>query len=162
MGRRLVIITHLYMHLLKVIRVAALTVLFKLYNKTRGVPSEKITLCAAFFGYSYADCDEMYSPHQGADTTLFPKGQDIFYSQIAEKMNQFERRWGFQKRKHLTIVGKTRNTLISFDDEESVALKAEYINENNGAGIIIWPLMGDYLNNGETPLLDSIYQQFNK
>lgn len=134
---------------------------FKLYNKTHNVPSEKITLCAAFFGYSYADCSEIYDEHKGADTTLFPKGKDIFYSQIAEKMTQFERHWDSEAQAPY-LVGKTRNTLISFDDEESVALKAEYINDNNGAGIIIWPLLGDYLNSGETPLLDSVYQQFNK
>ncbi|GAF90857.1 unnamed protein product, partial [marine sediment metagenome] len=52
------------------------------------------------------------------------------------------------------------NTLISLDDEESVALKAEYVINNNAAGIIIWPLMGDYLNDSKTPLLDAIYQNF--
>ena len=132
---------------------------FTLYNETHNVPSEKITLCAVFFGYSYSDCDEIYGTHQGADTTLFPKGQDIFYSQIAEKMDKFERRWDSTAQAPY-LVGKTRNTLISFDDEESVALKAEYINENNGAGIIIWPLLGDYLKNGKTPLVDAIYEEF--
>ncbi|MFO7447877.1 MAG: glycosyl hydrolase family 18 protein, partial [Ignavibacteriaceae bacterium] len=33
---------------------------FKLYNKEHNVPSEKINMCAAFFGYSYADCSEIY------------------------------------------------------------------------------------------------------
>ena len=132
---------------------------FKLYNKTHNVPSKKITLCAAFFGYSYAACNEIYGEHKGADTTLFQKGQDIFYSQIAEKMDQFERRWD-SKAQAPYLIGKSNSTLISLDDDESVALKAEYVIKNNAAGIIIWPLMGDYLVNGKTPLLDSINNKF--
>ncbi len=134
---------------------------FKLYNKIHNVPSKKITLCAAFFGYSYSNCNEIYGEHKGADTTLFNKGQDIFYSQIDEKIGQFERCWD-SKAQAPYLVGKLRNTIISLDDEESVALKAEYVINNNAAGLIIWPLMGDYLKNGITPLLDAIHAKFFK
>ena len=74
-------------------------------------------------------------------------------------MDQFERRWD-SKAQAPYLVSKTHNILVSLDDEESVALKAEYVIKNNAAGIIIWPLMGDYLNNGKTPLLDAIHRKF--
>lgn len=132
---------------------------FKLYHQEHNVPAEKINLCAAFFGYSYSDCNEIYGEHQGPDTVLFKAGGDLFYSQIAEKMEQFHRRWD-SKAQAPYLIGKSRNTLISLDDEASVALKAEYVIKNNAAGIIIWPLMGDYLGNGKAPLLEAIHKKF--
>ncbi len=134
---------------------------FKLYHETHNVPAEKITLCAAFFGYSYTNCREIYGEHQGADTILFKAGEDILYSQIAEKMDMFERYWD-DKAQAPYLISKQNSTLISLDDEESVALKSEYIIENNAGGLIIWPLMGDYLKDGRTPLLDVIYQKLSR
>jgi GH18 family chitinase/predicted TIM-barrel fold metal-dependent hydrolase len=132
---------------------------FRLYHEEYNVPAEKIILCAAFFGYSYTNCSEIYTEHQGADTSLFTEGGDLLYSQIAEKMDLFERYWD-PKAQAPYLVSKSHNMLISLDDEVSVALKADYVINNNAAGIIIWPLMGDYLNNGKTPLVDAIYQTF--
>lgn len=134
---------------------------FKLYNVMHKVPSEKITLCAAFFGYSYADCSGMYKEHKGADTTLFNAGEDLFYFRVAEKMDLFDRYWD-SKTQAPYLMSKKESTLVSFDNEESVGLKAEYILDNNGAGIIIWPLMGDWLEGENTPLVDAIYKVFHK
>jgi chitinase len=131
---------------------------FRLYHEEHNVPSGKINLCAAFFGYSYANCSEIYTEHHGADTTLFKGGGDLLYSQIAEKMDLFEHHWD-SKAQAPYLLSKSHNTLVSLDDEESVALKAEYVINNNAAGIIIWPIMGDYLKDGKTPLLDVISQK---
>ena len=132
---------------------------FKLYHEIHNVPAEKINLCAAFFGYSYANCSKIYGEHQGADTSLFKKEGDLLYSQIVEKMDLFERHWD-PKAQAPYLISKSHNTLVSLDDEQSVALKAEYVINNNAAGIIIWPLMGDYLPEGKTPLVNAIYQTF--
>jgi chitinase len=134
---------------------------FKLYHETHNVPAKKITLCAAFFGYSYSNCSEIYGEHQGADTILFKAGEDILYSQIAEKMDLFERYWD-DKAQAPYLISKSNSTLISLDDEESVALKSDYVIENNAGGIIIWPLTGDYLKDGRTPLLDVIYKKLSR
>ena len=134
---------------------------FKLYHETHNVPAKKITLCTAFFGYSYTNCREIYGEHQGADTILFKAGEDILYSQIADKMDLFERYWD-AKAQAPYLISKSNSTLISLDDEESVALKAEYVIEYNAGGIIIWPLMGDYLKDGRTPLLDVIYNKLSR
>ena len=134
---------------------------FKLYHETHNVPAEKITLCAAFFGYSYTNCSEIYGEHQGADTILFKTGEDILYSQIAEKIGLFNRYWDAEAQAPY-LISKSNSTLISFDDEESVALKSDYVIENNAGGLTIWPLMGDYLKDGKTPLLDVIHQKLSK
>jgi GH18 family chitinase len=132
---------------------------FKLYHEEYNVPAEKITLCAAFFGYAYTNCSEIYGEHERAENSLFSVRGEILYSQIMEKRDLFEGHWD-PKAQAPYLVSKSHNMLISLDDEESVALKAEYVNKNNAAGIIIWPLMGDYLGNGKTPLVDAIYQKF--
>jgi len=134
---------------------------FKLYHEAYDVPAEKINLGVAFYGHSYIQCNEIYTEHQGADTSLFPAGEDILYAHIAQRMDLFDRRWD-AKAQAPYLTGKSFNTLVSLDDEESVALKAEYIINNDAAGIIIWPLMGDYLKDGKTPLLDAINQKFSR
>ena len=58
-------------------------------------------------------------------------------------MNLFERLWD-SKAHAPYLISKSQNMLISLDDEESVARKADYIIRNNAGGLIIWPLMGDY------------------
>ena len=131
---------------------------FKLYHEIHKVPSEKITLCAVFFGYSYSNCNEIYGTHSGTDTTMFKPGEDILYSDINEKMNFFVRNWD-SKAQAPYLISKTHYSLVSFDDEESVALKSEYIINNDAGGLSIWPLMGDKLKSGETPLLDVINER---
>lgn len=134
---------------------------FKLYHEAHNVPADKITLCAAFFGYSYTNCSEIYGEHQGADTSLFKAGEELLYSNIEEKMYLFDRYWD-SKAQAPYLISRSNSTLISLDDEESVALKSDYVIENNAGGIIIWPLMGDYLKDGKTPLLDVIHQKLSK
>ena len=68
-------------------------------------------------------------------------------------MNLFKRNWD-SKAQAPYLISESHNSLVSFDNEESVALKSEYIINNNAGGLSIWPLMGDYLKSGETPLLD--------
>jgi len=133
---------------------------FRLYHEVYNVPAEKITLCSAFFGYSYTNCIDIYKEHNGPDTSLFVSGQDILYSDIEKKIDLFERYWD-SKAQAPYLISKSNSTLVSFDDEESVTLKAKYIIDNNAGGMTIWPLMGDYLSNGETPLLNNIHKTFN-
>lgn len=134
---------------------------FRLYHLDHNVPAEKINLAVVFNGHSYTGCTEIYTEHQGADKMLFPEGDGILYSQIYQKMDLFERHW--DKKAHAPfLVSQSQKMLISFDDEESVALKAGYILRNNARGLVIWPLMGDYIGDGKTPLLDAIDQKLGK
>ena len=53
---------------------------------------------------------EIYGEHQGADTILFKAGEDILYSQIAEKMDLFERYWD-AKAQAPYLISKSNSTL---------------------------------------------------
>jgi chitinase len=131
---------------------------FKLYNEKHGVPAEKINLGVAFFGHTYSGCTEIYSEHQGADTSFFHEQDGVPYSQIAEKMDLFERFWD-PKAQAPYLISDSLKILVSMDDEKSAGLKADYVIRNHAGGLIIWPLMGDRLENGRTPLLDVISQK---
>lgn len=132
---------------------------FRLYHEAQGVPAEKLNLAAAFYGHSYTECSDMYAEHQGADTALFPETDGIRYAQIAEKMELFERFWD-EKAQAPYLISQSPKMLISLDDPESVARKADYIIRRNARGLVIWPLQGDYSADGRTPLLDVIDRKF--
>ena len=59
------------------------------------------------------------------------------------------------------------NTFVSYDNAQSIALKAQYIVNNNLAGAIIWEITGDYLETtvgsgviANTPLVDTLNYVF--
>ena len=108
----------------------------------------------------FTNCNDIYKEHNGPDTSFLVSGQDFLYSDIDEKMDLFERYWDFKARAPF-LISKLTGTLVSFDDEESVTLKAKYIIDKKARRMTIWPLMGDYLQSRETPLLDKIYESIN-
>lgn len=132
---------------------------FRLYHNEHQVPAEKINLGVAFYGHAYANCTQIYSEHGGADTKLFPADDGIPYAQIAERFDLFKRLWD-NKAQASYLVSESQRILVSFDDEESIARKADYVKEKNAAGLIVWTLQGDRLNDGRTPLLDVIHNRF--
>ncbi len=132
---------------------------FKLYHIEHHVPAEKINLGVAFYGHAYSNCTQIYSEHGGADSKIFPADDGVNYAQIAERFDLFKRFWD-NKAQAPYLVSEPQKILVSFDDEESVARKADYVKEHNASGLIIWPLQGDCLKDGQTPLLDAIYDRF--
>jgi len=125
---------------------------FKLYTQTFHVPSSKVNLGVPFYGHSYAMCTALYAPHAGADTVHFSKN-GVFYHDIVEAKGMLTRFWD-DRAKVPYAVDTSWNTLVSYDDEESVALKAQYVLDHRARGVIIWEITGDCLPDGRTPLLD--------
>lgn len=132
---------------------------FRLFRDTYGIPPERINIGTAFYGRTYKDCTALHAPHTGSDATHFPPdGTPRYYSIVAVK-DQCARRWDNQA-KVPYLVCKEWNSLVSYDDEESTALKARYVVDNGIRGIIIWELSGDFLPDRSTPLLESIHGVF--
>jgi chitinase len=127
---------------------------FNLYNKVYGIPSSKINVGVPFYGHTFSACTEINSPHGGRDTTHFsPLG--AFYHDIVRQSEAFTRHW--DSRARVPYLTSARwNLLVSFDDEESIRAKAQYVLDNRASGVIIWEITGDYFDDGTTPLLDVI------
>lgn len=132
---------------------------FHLYHDHYQVPCTKLNLGMAFFGKAYQGCSQLFHAHKGAETNLFgSRGSD--YVEITKNMDSFIRYWDKQAQVPY-LISDSLNILVSYDDPESIHLKADYIVENKARGVIIWQIMGDFLENGSTPLLDEIYKVFN-
>jgi chitinase len=132
---------------------------FKLYNKVYGIPSSKINLGVPFYGHTFSQCTAINSPHGGRDTVHFsPSG--AFYYDIVGQSEAFTRHWDSQA-KVPYLISNRWNLLVSYDDEESIRAKAQYVLDNHASGVIIWEITGDYFEDGTTPLLDTIHSLFN-
>lgn len=132
---------------------------FRLYRDTYGFPAARINIGAAFYGRTYRNCTDIRMPHGGADTVNFPPEGTPHYHAITAVAGRCSRRWDDQAGVPY-LVCDAWNSVVSYDDEESTALKAQYVVDNGIRGIIIWELTGDFFPDGSTPLLDTIHKVF--
>lgn len=130
---------------------------FKLYNERYGIPANKLNLGVAFYGRTYKDCDDLFGTHTGASTFFHPEGFADYYM-IVEKRFEFHRKWDAQA-KVPYLINSDKRIVVSYDDPISVRLKAQFVNEVEARGVIIWQIMGDHLPSGETPLLDVLSKE---
>jgi chitinase len=127
---------------------------FRLYRTTYGVPSAKINLGVPFYGHTFTHCTALQSTHRGADTTHF-SAAGTFYYDIFRLRKSFTRYWDDQA-KVPYLISPAWELFVSYDDEESVRAKAQYVLDHNACGVIAWEITGDFLEDGSTPLLDAI------
>jgi chitinase len=132
---------------------------FKLYTQTYNIPASKINIGVPFYAHTFMQCTAPYTTFSGSDTIRFPlHGSD--YNDVVKVMDKFKRYWD-DRAKVPYLVSSEWNEFISYDDEESVEMKAQYVLDNNAHGVGIWEITGDYLPNGGSPLLNVIYTKFN-
>lgn len=132
----------------------------RLYVDRMNIPASKINLGVPFYGHTYTHALAVNSPHSGGDTVHFsPHG--AFYYDILPLVSSTRRHWDKTAKVPYLIIPEWK-TFISYDDEESIGYKADYILESGVRGVIIWEITGDYLPNGSTPLLDVIHGKFLK
>ena len=132
------------------------------YNQliSMGVPSRKINMGAPFYGRGVitdgsADLgvktlkrSETVSPdgpiQTSSDFVNWPK--DVYdgtpnHFFIKQKMSQgWTRKWDDQAKVPYLVKD---NYFLSYDDEESIGIKAQFINDKNLGGTIIWTVYGD-------------------
>jgi GH18 family chitinase len=132
---------------------------FRLYHDRYGVPADKINLGVPFYGHGFAGCSGLHRKHSGGDTTVCFEPGNITYVEIVKRMNLFERHWDDRAKVPYLVNGRG-DLFISYDDEESVKWKADYVMERGAGGLIIWEMTDDYFEDGRTPLLDAIIRVF--
>ncbi len=142
---------------------SAIERLINVYN----VPSDKINLGVAFYGRSAKTQGSacLHCPTTGdADLLTFAadEGTPLYYN-ILQTMDQFDYQWDSNAEVPYLTGSGSLNTFLSFDNEESIGLKGQYIVDNNLAGAIIWEITGDYIETSPgsgiisgTPLADTL------
>ncbi|MBI1837609.1 MAG: T9SS type A sorting domain-containing protein [Flavobacteriia bacterium] len=145
----------------------AINKLISVYN----VSPQKITLGVPFYGRSSktTGTPSLFGSNAGSVdgvTFIEDEGSPEYYN-IVKNMGLFTEHWdNTAKVPYLTGNGSL-NTFVSYDNEQSIGLKAKYIVDHNLRGAIIWEITGDYLetapNSGviaNTPLVDTLNHVF--
>lgn len=101
-----------------------------------GVPKDKIVIGAAFYSRVWHQVpDRNHGLHQMAGTT---GGYGPDFTTLAKdyiNKNGYTRYWDEEARAPYLFNG---SSLISYDDEESIGHKCEYVKDNDLAGIMFW------------------------
>ena len=136
-----------------------------------GVSPQKITVGLAFYGHSTITSGNpgLHVASTGTvDNTTFSTdaGSPLYYN-ILEQISLFTDNWDSQARVPYLTGNGGLNTFVSYDNENSIAEKAQYILDNNLRGAIIWEITGDYLETSSgsgviknTPLVDTLNAVF--
>lgn len=107
-----------------------------------GVPREKIVIGAAFYSRMWKNVPAINNGlHQ---MTAGSGGYGPDYSQLAENyinMNGFTRFWDEEAKAPFLFDG---STFITYDDEESIRHKCEYVIREQLGGIMFWEYKCDY------------------
>lgn len=121
-----------------------------------GVPRNKLVLGVAFYGYEWADVDSvnhgLYQSFVGETATYsFSKLRAAYIDQ-----NGFERHWD-EAAKAPYLWNADAKVFISYEDEQSLEYKAEYVRSQGFGGIMYWEHSHDLSGS----LLQTLHQGLN-
>ncbi len=113
-----------------------------------GVPSQKIVLGVPFYGYSWKGCkaenNGEYQDCAGKGRGSWEAG-NLDYSEIEKKLvNQdgFTRYWNDVSKVPFLFNPKS-GEFITYEDNQSLGLKLDYLKQKKLGGAMIWELSGD-------------------
>jgi chitinase len=116
-----------------------------------GIPPGKLVLGVAFYGRGFAGANPL---HEGLNQPYEKFEAAHSYAELVEKFigkQGFQRKWDADAKAPFLWNPATR-AFITYDDPESIAIKAEYVRTHRLGGMMFWELGEDY--RGE--LLDTI------
>ncbi len=107
----------------------------------RGVPPEKLHIGLAFYGYLWKGVDDI-----GQDTNQVTSFTSHSYQEILQMMCHREGtlKWDPIAKCPYYVGSTIDKFLITYDNEESIRIKCEYVVNKGLAGVGIWQLSHDY------------------
>lgn len=141
----------------------------KEYQNTYKIPAEKLIVGSPFYsrGWAgvkatsietalFADATKYYRGSWDDGATPTPGGQEGFF-----KLKQFESTAGWEKArdpfaKTPYLYNKALGIFLSYEDEESLQTRCDYVKNNQFGGIIIWEISGD-IKTQNFPMTNIIY-----
>lgn len=116
-----------------------------------GVPATKLVLGMAFYGRSwFMKSADNYGINRPVDSVTRGGGYSVIKDSISKKPG-FKRYWDEQA-KAAVLFNDSTFQMISFDDEESIQHKCNYVKEKNMAGVMFW----QYASDPKLYLLDAV------
>jgi GH18 family chitinase len=118
----------------------------KLYRDQYGVPSAKIVPGAAFYGRGWKRVKEgandgLYRRAGGAASGVYEDGYD-YYRDLSPSDPGFTETWD-NLAQAAWLYSPTSQKLWTYDNPESLALKADYVRFFNRGGLMFWEVNGD-------------------
>lgn len=119
-----------------------------------GVPADKLVMGLPFYGRVFHDADSvnngLYQSFNGGTSFSYAKLNSDYINK-----NGFKRYWLEETEVPILYDG---NTFISYDDEESIVKKTDFLKANGLGGAMMWELSQD----PDGILLNSIYEELNR
>ena len=110
------------------------------YYLKEGVPSEKIVLGMPLYGRSYALSGGLYSFYKGIGEGTTNEAGIRFFSDIKQRLlGTYIRDWDDQAQVPY-LYHPESGQFISYEDEQSLAIKSRYIKERKLGGAMVWEL----------------------
>ncbi len=114
---------------------------------SKGVPSQKLVLGIPLYGRSYANANStptgLFSTYSGPGRGTTEEAGFVFFSDIKKNLlSTYQYYWDSQA-SAAYLYHPTSKEFISFDSEEALALKGQYIKSLNLGGAMIWELGTD-------------------
>ncbi len=141
---------------------------FRLLTEKYDVPAHKINIGTGFYARTYRCVSDIkQAGHCGTDNKTFPyyDGKPMYW-RVMEEAHNYEEKWD-DIAKMSYMVNKKDSSMISYENEKTVRLKAEYALKFKAAGVIIWDISGDYISAEpgslvikDTPLARQIREAF--
>ncbi|HZF26212.1 MAG TPA: glycosyl hydrolase family 18 protein [Steroidobacteraceae bacterium] len=116
-----------------------------------GIPADKLVLGVAFYGRGFAGVSPL---HRGLNQPYERFEAAHPYAELVDKLigkQGFVREWDAQAKAPF-LWNATTHAFITYDDPESIAIKADYVKSHHLGGMMFWELSQDH--QGE--LLDTI------
>ncbi|HEX9018381.1 MAG TPA: glycosyl hydrolase family 18 protein [Anaerolineaceae bacterium] len=116
----------------------------RLYRDTFGVPAEKLLVGSAFYGHGWSSVDAtnngLYRP--GIALSESESSQSRYRDLVTLIGNGFTRFWD-DTASAPWLYSPGQKTFWSYDDPQSLGLKAEYVRNYGLGGIMFWEISGD-------------------
>jgi chitinase len=134
---------------------------FNTLTQLHGVPAAKINIGVAFYGRTQTGFSSLCGSTSGnAATAAFPPDGTPMYYDVVNALSNYTYHW--DNAAHVPWLSGN-GVFVSYDNEQSIAEKAQYINNVGAAGAIIWEITGDYIETSPgsgviagTPLADTL------
>lgn len=117
------------------------------YWGNRDVPAEKMVFGIPFFGFEFDAATGPASTFNGNATYVEYKNiccktdQEYFFDSLA-----------------LVPYAISSGSYTTFDDPKSASLKTQWVKDNQYAGVMIWEISQDIMEDGSQPMLSAIYE----
>jgi chitinase len=111
-----------------------------------GIPPEKLVVGVPFYGRGWGGVknvgDGLYQPHGPAPKGTWENGVFDYKDLAANYVGRSKRYW-HDEAKVPWLYDEKSGVMISYDDAESLRLKAEYVNRQKLGGVMVWELSAD-------------------